>query len=47
MNGNMWMQNIKQRKNYRKLKNDIDDSTFVSWKSELLKSLPSFWESMV
>ena len=25
---------------------DIDNSTFLVWKSELQKELPSFWESM-
>jgi len=25
---------------------DIDNSTFLLWKSELQKELPSFWESM-
>ena len=25
---------------------DIDSSTFLLWKSELQKELPSFWESM-
>jgi len=24
----------------------LDDKTFSIWKSELLKELPSFWESM-
>jgi len=28
-------------------KNDIDDSTFFMWKSELQKELPSFWESIL
>ena len=25
---------------------ELDDSTFNSWKSELKKELPAFWESM-
>ena len=25
---------------------EIDDSTFDSWKSELQKELPNFWEEM-
>ena len=28
------------------LDNDINESTFLMWKSELRKGLPSFWESM-
>jgi hypothetical protein len=28
-------------------KNDIDDSTFFMWKSELQKELSSFWESIL
>lgn len=47
MNGNVWMPKLNRRKNYRKAKNDIDEFTFNSWKSELLKELPSFWESML
>jgi hypothetical protein len=26
---------------------DIDDNTFIMWKSELKKELPSFWEVMI
>ena len=26
--------------------NDIDDSTFNIWKSELQKELPTFWEQV-
>jgi hypothetical protein len=25
---------------------NIDESAFVVWKDELMKSLPSFWQSM-
>ncbi len=25
---------------------EIDESTFTVWKSELLKELPSFWEEL-
>ena len=25
---------------------DIDENTFVDWKNELQKTLPSFWQSM-
>jgi len=28
------------------LVNDINESKFLMWKSELQKGLPSFWESM-
>jgi len=31
--------------NYKK-EEKLDDNTFSIWKSELLKELPSFWESM-
>jgi hypothetical protein len=30
----------------RNLENDINESEFLMWKSELQKGLPSFWESM-
>ena len=26
---------------------DIDEATFVMWKSELQKELPNFWEIMI
>lgn len=29
-----------------KRKEEIDESTFDSWKSELQKELPNFWEEM-
>jgi hypothetical protein len=28
------------------LNEDIDETTFIMWKSELKKELSSFWESM-
>jgi hypothetical protein len=31
----------------RQNNNEITDSTFNLWKSELQKSLPEFWESMI
>ena len=30
----------------KKHSEEIDDSTFDSWKSELQKELPNFWEEM-
>jgi hypothetical protein len=29
-----------------KAEGDIDEPTFITWKNELQKSLPSFWQSM-
>ena len=29
-----------------KFNEDIDESTFILWKSELQKELPSFWETL-
>ena len=29
-----------------KINEDIDESTFILWKSELQKELPSFWQIM-
>ena len=29
-----------------KKEGELDESTFCSWKSELLKDLPEFWEQM-
>ena len=35
-----------QNLNKDKINEDIDESTFIMWKSELQKELPSFWEIM-
>jgi hypothetical protein len=32
--------------NIQDLNEDIDETTFIIWKSELKKELSSFWESM-
>jgi len=29
-----------------KREEELDESTFIMWKSELQKDLPTFWESM-
>jgi len=38
-----------QQKNehiFNSSKKDLDETTFVVWKNELQKTLPSFWQSM-
>ena len=40
------MSNNVQNLNKDKINREIDESTFIMWKSELQKELPSFWESM-
>lgn len=32
--------------NQNKFNEDIDESTFILWKSELQKELSSFWETL-
>ena len=32
--------------NQKNINEDIDESTFILWKSELQKELPSFWETL-
>jgi hypothetical protein len=31
----------------RKEEDEIDEKTFIEWKSELQRGLPTFWESMI
>jgi hypothetical protein len=40
------MRNNVQNLNKDKINREIDESTFIMWKSELQKELPSFWEIM-
>ena len=42
----MHMGNNVQNLNKDKINREIDESTFIMWKSELQKELPSFWEIM-
>lgn len=48
MEESSWMSKTKYLKIFRNIRNeaDIDEKTFNTWKSELQKELPSFWESM-
>jgi hypothetical protein len=45
-NDGMHMSNNVQNLNKDKINREIDESTFIMWKSELQKELPSFWEIM-
>ena len=40
------MSNNVQNLNKDKINREIGESTFIMWKSELQKELPSFWEIM-
>jgi hypothetical protein len=48
VNENVWMPKVKHMKARRRNRKryEIDDTTFFTWKSELQKELPSFWQSM-
>jgi len=45
-NKGMLMENRTKFLRNGKREREIDDSTFTTWKLELEKELPSFWESM-
>ena len=49
MKGNNRMQNGIRTNLFMGIKSedDIDDNTFIMWKSELHKELTSFWESII
>jgi hypothetical protein len=42
----MHTQNNKQLEHSHYAEGDIDEHTFVDWKNELQRTLPSFWQSM-
>ena len=42
----MHTQNNKQLGHSHYAEGDIDEHTFVDWKNELQKTLPSFWQSI-